>query len=259
MPKTYGRDFRLRAIALAEVRSIPVAAKELGIQVPTLTKWVDEEPHTPALERAVNLALSELTARIADGSIRGRDLTVAYGVLRDKWARYGAAEQGPSEQSSVTAREAFFDWLFDATIEALEPEEALAATADAIRDVPTFLLKLANAESGYDEPASPHRRALLAWHSNRPEIPAGDVLAWAQAQVLAVLTEHGSLAAWHAHAMAEDAAEEAERERVGAEIRAKACALREASEAAVREARLDPETRELLQAAEAFLRESSDA
>lgn len=34
---------------------------------------------------------------------------------------------------------------------------------------------------------------MLAWFSDRPEIPAGDVLEWAREQTDAILAEHGSL------------------------------------------------------------------
>lgn len=125
MPRKYPQDYKLRAVALAEIRSLPVASRELGLPIETLTRWVEEEPPTPALERAVNLALSELTARIADGTIKGRDLTVAYGVLRDKWARYGRAE-------TVQEPHAFGDdWLdaLEAHLPALGYERCYALVA----------------------------------------------------------------------------------------------------------------------------------
>lgn len=127
MPKKYPQDVRLRAVALAQVRSIPIAARDLGVPVDTLTRWVDEEPPTPALELAVNLALSQLTARIADGTIKGRDLTVAYGVLRDKLARYGKAakvDAASIEQRLLIIRNTFLGW----------PVEGDPAEADAFWD-----------------------------------------------------------------------------------------------------------------------------
>jgi hypothetical protein len=93
--KSYSPDFKLRAVALASVRSVPIASKELGVPEDTLTRWVAKEPPSAGLERAVNLALSELTVRMAAGTLSPRDLTVAYGVLRDKQARYGRVDTAP--------------------------------------------------------------------------------------------------------------------------------------------------------------------
>ena len=157
--------------------------------------------------------------------------------------------------SAVAARETFIDWLV-ATVDinpiADEALEALAAAVDAV--IPELLLRRANAEGEPYGPSSPHRVAILGWFSNRPEVEAGDIVEWSKAQVLEVIETHGSITRWHAAQMAENEAEEARREAYHAEIQAKAEALK----AEARQASLDSETRSILAAAEAFLRESSD-
>jgi hypothetical protein len=70
-----------------------------------------------------------------------------------------------------------------------------------------------------------------------------------------VLETHGSLIAWHVAALAEQAEEEAKRETIAAESRAKA----EAARLSARQAMLDSETHSVLAAAEAYLRSGSDA
>jgi hypothetical protein len=54
---------------------------------------------------------------------------------------------------------------------------------------------------------------MLAWFSDRAEVPAGDVLAWAQATTDALITEHGSLLEWHRDRLADDERKRVIRER----------------------------------------------
>ncbi|HET9755289.1 MAG TPA: hypothetical protein VFP66_02205 [Candidatus Limnocylindrales bacterium] len=161
-----------------------------------------------------------------------------------------------SSASAVAAHDEFADWLADTVgTEPIESEEALEASVAAIRAVvPDLLLPRANAEADSYGPPSSHRVAILAWFSKRPEVEAGDVLQWAQQQVLEVIETHGSLVAWHTWQKAEDEAEHARREAEYAEIRAKAEALKAES----RQASFDNETKALLAAAEAYLRSGTD-
>jgi hypothetical protein len=90
-------------------------------------------------------------------------------------------------------------------------ERAGTAPADAIVTADWASL-------GSMEPDQSHRQAMLAWFSGRPEIPAGDVLPWAQVQTRTLLAEHGSLRdlrEWRVRREAEDrAADLVTRERV---------------------------------------------
>lgn len=96
VPKTYPRDVRIRAVALADATSMDYAVKLTGIPADTISRWVDEAPDQTDLERNVELALSEVTTRLASGQTRGlRDVATVYGILRDKLARYGRAEREP--------------------------------------------------------------------------------------------------------------------------------------------------------------------
>jgi hypothetical protein len=104
-------------------------------------------------------------------------------------------------QSAVAAREAFYDWLCEVAAEAMGSDPAeVAATVDAIESMNRMLIVRANAEPGMR-----HRTAIHAWFSGREESAAGDVLPWAQEIVLGLLGEHGTLAAWHAAYLAEQA------------------------------------------------------
>jgi hypothetical protein len=71
---------------------------------------------------------------------------------------------------------------------------------NAIESIDRMLSIRANAEHG-----QPHRPAILAWFSNRPETPAGDVGMWARDIVRGLLVQHGTLAAWHATSGAAEA------------------------------------------------------
>jgi hypothetical protein len=79
---------------------------------------------------------------------------------------------------------------------------------------------------------------MLAWFSGREEIPAGDLLAWAMAQLEHAIAIHGSLIAWLAWDREQDAEdhrryeEQLERNRIS----------RDAAMASAGQARFDAET-----------------
>lgn len=256
----YSRERKAEALALARIAGAEVASERTHIPVQTVRRWMDAAGIQPGaelpqdrLEALRDLAEASVTADLVAGRIREVQAMTVAGIAR----RHIAKPAPQLDASAVSVRDTFVDWIVDTVpAESLDSEEALTATAAAIDDVRTMLLlRRANAETPYGPENSPHRRALLAWFSGREEIPAGDILDWSKAQVLEVLETHGSLAAWHAAALADEAAEEAQRKTIAAESRAKA----EAARASARTSSLDRETRELLAAAEAFLRSGSDA
>jgi tellurite resistance protein len=86
-----------------------------------------------------------------------------------------------------------------------------------------------------------------------PETEAsGDVVAQWLATLAGLVEEHGSLEAVREWQRAE------EHRRLEAQLERNR-SVRDAAMASARDARLDPETRAILRAAEAYLRESSDA
>jgi len=134
--------------------SLPQARHRQG----PIARWIDEAPDQSALERAHDLAVSEMTAKIASGETRGvRDLAVVAGIMRDKMARYGEAP-APSGLTAVEVRDALHDWLVDDLVDesALTDDDALEAHHDAITGLISELLRLANAEAH-----QPNRPAIL--------------------------------------------------------------------------------------------------
>jgi hypothetical protein len=265
----YSKQQMAQAVSLGAIIGADAASKQLGMQARSIRNWMARAGATPADAIASAdwaalgaMARAQVSADLLAGKVRPKDAAII-GAIAD---RNAAKPEPVGEESAVAVQPLFMTWLLetvgaslDASGDALS-EDALAATVDAIEAVRTeLLLRRANAETDLYEPSSPHRLGVLAWFSGRQEIPSADLLDWAKAQVLDVLATYGSLAAWHAHALAEEAAERAERERMAVEIQAKARALQEASVAAAREAGLSPEVRELLDEAHRILRESADA
>ena len=188
------------------------------------------------LEALRDLAEASVVRDLVEGRIRGVQAMTVAGIARRHIAKAEAATTDGSG-SAVAAKERFFDWLEPLAADSVESEEDIAPTIAAIEAVvPDLLLPRANAEADPYGPPSPHRVAILAWFSGRPEIAAGDVLEWAKAQVLEVIATHGSLAAWHAFRQAEDAAEQVRQEAEYERIAAKAAALRAEAEQASHDA-----------------------
>jgi hypothetical protein len=198
------------------------------------------------LEALRDLAEASVTRDLVEGRIRGVQAMTVAGIARRHLAKAQAVST-VVPASAVAARETFFYWLEDVAADGIESEEEIDATIAAIGAIVTdLLLRRANAEADPYGPPSPHRVSILAWFSGRSEIPAGDVLDWAKAQVLEVIETHGSIVAWHAFQQAEN---EAERVRYEAEmtvIEARAAALRAEAEGAIH----DFEARARLAAAE---------
>jgi hypothetical protein len=244
---------------LARVAGAEAAGQSLGIDPRTIRRWAAQAGDAPELDgsaegwqRLLDLAQSRVAVALTADKVRPKDAAVIAGIAERNLRR-----PAPDVQTSaIAAKETFVDWLVDTvSAEPVESEEAFATLEAAIDDVVPMLLRRANAETDLaTQPPSPHRVALLAWHSGRPEIEAGDVLEWAQRQVLEVIETHGSLTAWHEFQQAEDEAEHARQEAEYARLAAKAEALKAES----RQASLDSETRALLAAAEAFLRDGDD-
>ncbi|HET9754968.1 MAG TPA: hypothetical protein VFP66_00575 [Candidatus Limnocylindrales bacterium] len=250
----YSRERRAEALALARIAGAEVASERTGIPIQTIRRWMDAAGVRPGadlpqerLEALRDLAEASVTRDLVEGRIRGVQAMTVAGIARRHIAKAEAATTDGSG-SAVAAYDEFAGWLVDAVVtEPIESEEAFAALEAAIDDVVPMLLRRANAETDLaTQPPSPHRVALLAWHSGRPEIEAGDVLEWAKSTVLEVIAEHGNITAWHAWQQAEDEAEHARREAEYAAIQARAEALKAEAD----KARLDAEESARLAAAE---------
>jgi hypothetical protein len=189
------------------------------------------------LEALRDLAEASVTRDLVEGRIRGVQAMTVAGIAR----RHLEKAQPVSTVvpvSAVAAKDAFFDWLEGIAAEGLESEEEIEPTIAAIEAiVPDLLLKRANFEADPNASApTGHRAAILAWFSGRPEVEAGDILEWSQAQVLEVIETHGSLVAWHAFQQAEEESEHVRREAEMAEIEARAAALCKDAKRAIHDA-----------------------
>jgi hypothetical protein len=227
------------------------AAESLGIDPRTVRKWSAQAGGRPELDgsaegwqRLLDLAQSKVAVALATDKVRPKDAAVIAAIAERNLRRPAPDVQ----MSAVAAYDEFAGWLVDAVVtEPIESEEAFAALEAAIDDVVPMLLRRANAETDLaTQPPSPHRVALLAWHSGRPEIEAGDVLEWGKAVVLEVVEQQGSILAWHTTYLAEEEAEQARREAEYAAIQARAEALKAEAD----KARLDAEESARLAAAE---------
>lgn len=197
------------------------AGKQLHIDPRTIRKWMGQAGAPPELDgdagtwqRLFELALARTEAALASGKLSATATATIAGIAQRNLEKVRDRPAPP--QSAVAARDAFYDWLAEGAAEAMgsnPTEEDLDATIDAIESMNPMLLVRANAE-----PGQPHRQAMLAWFSGRPEIPAGEALPWAQDQTRALLAEHGSLEGlreWRARGDAEqDAADLVMKERV---------------------------------------------
>ena len=203
MPRKAPADLRLRAVALAEATDVPTAAKHFGIQERTIREWMDEAPERSDLERAQEVALSEVTVRLAKGesSIGLKYLTTIAAILTDKVQRAGRRPDAGAGPSAVDVFDQLIDWTLDDVLgedEYTDDEAALEGLDDALGDLWSELLGRAN-----EEPGQTHRPAFLAWHREgyqaahglpvpNPPFPASpDLLEWCQAHVAQIVLEHG--------------------------------------------------------------------
>jgi transposase-like protein len=265
VPRVRYSDAQKReAVALARVMGADSAAASLHIDPRTVRKWSAQAGHGPELDgsaegwqRLLDLAQSRVAVALAADKVRPKDAAVIAAIAERNLRQLEARSWIVDEPSSVDAREAFFGWVIETLPDMpayLEDQAAIEAyvnqLADAIGSLSPELLRRANAELAPDRavhnPEGSHRLALLAWFSGRPEIPAGDILEWAKAQVLEVIEQHGSLVAWHAFQQAEDEAEQVRRVAEYAANRVRAEALKAEAD----KARLDAEARARLAAAE---------
>jgi hypothetical protein len=184
------------AVALCRTMGAEAAAKALGMDPRTVRKWSEQAGDAPELagnagawQRLFDLAHARVESMLSGGKLSATQVAVIAGI-----AQRNIRDARPDdEQSAVTAREAFTDWLVDTVAVGLDAQE-LAATVEAIEALTPELLRRANAELG-----QPHRHAMLAWFSGRLEIPADGVTEWAREQTQAILAERGTLSAWLAH------------------------------------------------------------
>jgi hypothetical protein len=203
--KAYSRTQIAEAIALGRVIGSEAAGKQLGIQPRTIRGWMAKAGDPPELQgdgpswaRLHSLAMARAEAMLTSGKLSAvASATVAAIAQRNA----DKVTQAPEPESAVSALDTFQDWICETIDLAGDPEPIVEAI-----EAWTYhgLLRLANAENAeWDDPyrqsagTSAHRSACLAWHSHRPDIPAGDIVEWAKAQTLAVIEEHGSLVAWH--------------------------------------------------------------
>jgi hypothetical protein len=235
------------AVALARVAGIEAAADSLRIDPRTVRGWVAQAGDPPELDgnaaawqRAFDLAHAKVEGILASGKASAVTAATIMGIAQRNIRDLERDRRPPQDasQSAVAARDEFDDWLVD-TVDAvaIESEEKIEQTVAAVRAVvPKLLLRRANAEADPYGAPSAHRVAILAWFSGRPEVPAGDILEWSQAQVLEVIETHGSLVAWHAFQQAEEESQQVRREAEMAEIEARAAASRAGAEGAIHDA-----------------------
>lgn len=241
--KAYSHQEMAEAIALATIVGAEEASRQLGMQTRTIRKWCERAGRAPA--DAIRgddwasigaLARSQVAARLAAGKVTPVQAATIAGIAQ----RNALTVQELPPESAVAALDSFCDWSVG---EGYVTDEADLDGFDALQ---RELIRRANAE-----PGQPHRPAMLAWFSKRPDIPADDLPTWVQAQTTALIAEHGSLAAlreWEVRRRAEDhAAMVAQLDR-----------NRQAAEDWQRRA-LNAETQALLEAAEQWLVEHSGA
>jgi hypothetical protein len=195
---------RAEAVALAAVLGLSAAADQLGIDEKTLRSWMLKAGKDPAdaikpasWSRLADMALTKAERLVAEGKLSPAQLANLATMAEERAAKSDERRKS-SEPAAIDAAEAFWDWLLARQLDEPLPasvvdEASLNEYMDALNaatgEVRGELLRRANREEG-----QPHRAALLAWASGRPEIEAGDILEWSQAQVV----DLGDLVTWHA-------------------------------------------------------------
>lgn len=211
MPRvTYSEAQKREAVALARIVGADLASSQLGIGgKDTIRKWMaqagapSELQGSPAVwGRIQELALAKAEQLVATGRLSPIQLLTVAGI-----ARRNESKSEPAAASSVMARDTFADWVTGEAAPMLRDDADLDDLASGIRHLRHELLIRANAEdaAGMTE----HRSAILAWFSGRPEVEAGDVLEWAQAQVADIIATNGSLLGWERWRQATEAREAA--------------------------------------------------
>lgn len=234
---------KAEAVALARVVGAEIAADQLGIDPRSVLEWMRKAGEGPwddappgGWRDLMSLALARTTAAVASGKLSPTVVATIAGIAARNANR--DAPKATDATAAIDAKAPYFDWVIDALVTDadLVDDETMEATDAAIDHLHPWLLRKANAEELGDEDAGgfrgpiPHREALLMWFSGRREdnsgnlIPAGDVLDWAKAATQALVDEHGSLRAWHAWQIAEDARRDAEWRAKAETARAEAAA-----------------------------------
>jgi hypothetical protein len=238
MPRKHPESTRLEALALAEVGGAEFAATTLGIDPRTVASWqlaagAIAPPTADELEPVYKLAVMKLTEAIASGRIHGPQLGVVTGILRDKRDRAARWRERLERQQAKT-----------------KPADEPTSVEQAIDELE---VRVAERYPGVDPSVV---LQILLGHERLTGEPVKavdeDVIGSWLDTLDEFVHEHGSIEAAREWQRAEEARrveEQLERNRV----------VRDAAMASAREAMLDSETRALLAAAEAFLRESADA
>jgi hypothetical protein len=222
--RSYSTPEKLEAIALAEVIGAEAAGEQLGMKPLTIRKWMAASGDRPEL-RADSItyrAIRDLAKARALLFAASAKLTPAQAItlaaVGDRNLRYDP--KAPASTSALAVGDVFDEWVSSVHLAPLIHTEAdLDSALDVIPALRGHLLREANAES--DDPGNhptPHRTALLAWHSGRTVDTAGqpisapeDLLDWATAITAGLVTMHGDLISWCAHDRARRAAERAVR------------------------------------------------
>jgi hypothetical protein len=224
----YTRERRAEALALARIAGAEVASERTHVPVQTIRRWMDAAGIQPGtslpqerLEALRDLAEASVTRDLVEGRIRGVQAMTVAGIARRHIGKPAPAPQ-PDEQT--TAQQAMDE--LEAQIDAIYPGVDLSLAIAVL---------LAHVRLTFDDEAEADT-SVAGWL---------DVLA-------RLVEEHGSIEAAEQWQRAEEhrrLEEQLERNRISAER----------AIASSRQAMLDNETRSLLAAAEAFLRESPDA
>ena len=241
----YSEDFKLRVLAIASVRGLSHACKTYGVTTETVRAWQAERPDDDKLKLAADLALSELTVEIAEGKGRTRLATHA-GILMDKVARYYKPKVSDAQREEEDARQRARDRYGIVHVVARRVAHRMDVPLSELVDVLAETLDLPDLEANcLIAVQSYHQDHGCHWDDNqrpRADCPAPLDNMWTWLESIAPIDEWLQRRSEADHQRMEDQLE----------------ANRQAAEAS-RLAALDAETQALLAAAEAWLRESSDA
>ncbi|HET9758070.1 MAG TPA: hypothetical protein VFP66_16335 [Candidatus Limnocylindrales bacterium] len=246
MPRKHSESTRLEALALAEVGGAEFAATTLGIDPRTVASWqlaagAIAPPTADELEPVYRLAIMKLTEAIASGRIHGPQLGVVTGILRDKRDKAARWRERLGRQKARNDLKAEPQTSVQEAIDELEAIMAEVYPETDLQEIISILLDHGRLNEA-DEPEN----AAVTEQDGEAVIDS-----WL-ATLASLVKEHGSLKAAHEWQRAEEhrrLEEQLERNRINSER----------AIASSRQAMLDNETRSLLAAAEAFLREGDDA
>lgn len=247
----YSRERKAHALALARIAGAEVASERTHIPVQSIRRWMDAAGVQPGadlpqerLEALRDLAEASVTADLVAGRIRGVQAMTVAGIAR----RHIAKPQPPGEpEEGAAMREAIdeLEGILTARYPGADLPECLSILLahEWLNGTPT--------EPDYDSPTAEDVR-VDGTATTAVEMSGEEVIASWLATLDALVKDHGSIHAAREWQRAEDhrrLEEQLEQNRINSER----------AIASSRQAVLDNETRSLLAAAEAFLRESADA